>query len=567
MARLMQLLLTATAPRAQARFRDICTDPAASQRQLLRSILKDNAATDFGSQFGFRGVSSPEDYASAVPLGDYESHEPWIERMLEGTPRQLTRERTVFFATTSGTTGASKYIPVTAGSREAGSRVSRLTLASIYQACPGSLDGSILSMVSPEVESHSPAGIPCGAESGHAYRNLPPALQAAYACPYEVFEISDYDTKYYTLLRIAAARSDVSLMFSVNPSTIILLARRLEEASADIIRDIHDGGLRCFASLSPETRRAVRPHLGANRRLARRLSHLRDGAGGTLRARDVWPQLSAVVCWKGGSVGQYIPRFDEHFSPQMMVHEIGYLSSEHRGSVPISADSDLGALTVGTNYFEFWPADESSPTERDRLLLAHELEVGSRYFIYVTTLGGLYRYNMNDIIEVGGRYLQTPLIRFIQKGRGVVSFTGEKLYETQVIQAVDQATNDDLGGHEFIAAVGELKEQLPRYTFLIEYDQVPERAQVLAMAERLDVALGIANSEYATKRVSQRMSPAAVRVIKSGSFERFRVRKVSEGRKDGQFKVLRLTDDAAFAAEFEVEFEVRPDETGAGEMT
>jgi hypothetical protein len=31
---------------------------------------------------------------------------------------------------------------------------------------------------------------------------------------------------------------------------------------------------------------------------------------------------------------------------------------------------------------------------------------------------------MNDIVEVAGTYGQTPLIRFIQKGKGVVSFTG-----------------------------------------------------------------------------------------------------------------------------------------------
>ena len=60
-------------------------------------------------------------------------------------------------------------------------------------------------------------------------------------------------------------------------------------------------------------------------------------------------------------------------------------------------------------------------------------EVGRRYFVFVTTGSGLYRYDMNDIVEVVGLHERTPLIRFIQKGKGVVSFTGEKLYETQVI--------------------------------------------------------------------------------------------------------------------------------------
>jgi hypothetical protein len=225
----------------------------------------------------------------------------------------------------------------------------------------------------------------------------------------------------------------------------------------------------------------------------------------------------------------------------------------------MSASGDLGALTVGTNYFEFWPVDEDPPRSGDRLLLAHELAVGARYFVYVTTLGGLYRYNMNDILEVGGRFGQTPLVRFIQKGRGVVSFTGEKLYESQAISAVERAAASMPRNHEFIAAVGELQEHLPRYTFLVEFDEVPGRQEMRAFAERIDHELGLANSEYQTKRASQRISAAAVRVIKAGSFDQFRQRKVEEGRKDGQFKVIRLTDDLQFAAEFAAEFEVCPD--------
>ena len=46
---------------------------------------------------------------------------------------------------------------------------------------------------------------------------------------------------------------------------------------------------------------------------------------------------------------------------------------------------------------------------------------------------------MNDLVEVTGRFANTPLLRFVQKGKGVTSLTGEKLYEAQVIQAVQDA--------------------------------------------------------------------------------------------------------------------------------
>ena len=49
---------------------------------------------------------------------------------------------------------------------------------------------------------------------------------------------------------------------------------------------------------------------------------------------------------------------------------------------------------------------------------------------------GLYRYFMNDLVEVTGFFQKTPLLRFVQKGKGVTNLTGEKLYEAQVIDAV-----------------------------------------------------------------------------------------------------------------------------------
>ena len=54
----------------------------------------------------------------------------------------------------------------------------------------------------------------------------------------------------------------------------------------------------------------------------------------------------------------------------------------------------------------------------------------------MTTQNGLYRYFINDIIQVTGKYNNTPTIQFIQKGDGVISLTGEKLYEDQVNKAV-----------------------------------------------------------------------------------------------------------------------------------
>jgi hypothetical protein len=150
---------------------------------------------------------------------------------------------------------------------------------------------------------------------------------------------------------------------------------------------------------------------------------------------------------------------------------------------------------------------------------------------------------------------RTPLIRFVQKGKGVVSFTGEKLYEVQVIAAVDQALAALRGRYHFLAAVAELVDgTTPRLVYLIEFDDPVTDQDGSAMVDRLDAALGEENDEYLTKRKSPRYGAPVIRVVRPGEFDRYRRRMVETGqRADGQFKVLRLTSDVSFAAEFTAE--------------
>jgi hypothetical protein len=56
-----------------------------------------------------------------------------------------------------------------------------------------------------------------------------------------------------------------------------------------------------------------------------------------------------------------------------------------------------------------------------------------------------------------------------------------------------------------------------------------------------------------------RLDPPALRIIKSGEFERYRKRAVENGKHDGQFKILRLTTDSSFAKEFVAERDVSID--------
>jgi GH3 auxin-responsive promoter len=552
MSRVGRLLLWAKAPRSLRHFNALCRTPVRTQDRLLQRILADNADTEFGRRHGFDSITTFGEFQERVPISSYEDLEPYIDAAMQGQPNQLTKDPPVLFTTTSGTTGNRKYIPMTRQGKRAKSQVTWLWMCGLYRDHPGIAGGRILSVVSPEVESYAPGGTPCGAESGHAYRTMPGPVKSIYTAPYPVFAIADYEAKYYTLLRLAAGQ-DISLIATVNPSTIVLLADRLAHHTESIIRDVRDGSLSPDIAVPPELRASL--HLRPDPERARRLERAASRGGGVLRPGLAWPRLAAVGCWKGGTVGAYLAKFDTLFPQGPPVRDLGYYATELRGSVPLSDEGDAGVVAVATNLLEFHPAGGDRAPEGRELLPVERLEDGQRYFVYVTNASGLYRYDMNDIVEVAGHYRQTPLIRFIQKGKGVVSFTGEKLYETQVIAAVEHALAARRGRYHFIAAVAELVDGTsPRLVLLTEFDDPISDQEGSALVDRVDVALGEQNDEYQTKRKSLRYGAPVIRVVRSGEYDRYRRRMVQTGqRADGQFKILRLTSDTSFAAEFQAE--------------
>jgi hypothetical protein len=534
------------------RFNSVTRDPEKAQNQLLKKIIADGRDTLFGKEHNFSSINSPGSYASHVPVSSYDDLSPYIKRLIHGEKKVLTPEEPIFFATTSGTTGEPKFIPVTLSSRNAKSQIMRLWLYYASKSHPSMFSGKVLSVVSPEAESYTDLGIPCGAESGHAYKNMPSILKAAYAAPYEVFAIEDYDLKYYILLRLAMQES-ITFIGTVNPSTIILLCKKIQEFGEGIIKDIHDGACRGMSSLAEKDIEVIKPYIKADPERAKVLEQIMNSGEG-LTAGKVWPELALIGCWKGGSVGIYLRDFLDHFDEKTPSRDWGYLASEIRGSIPISDESASGVLTVETNYYEFVQEDEINDSSRQFIGVA-DLEQGRRYYVFPTTTAGLYRYEMNDIIEVTGFYNKTPLLSFCQKGKGVSSLTGEKLYESQVVKAVQNALEKNSLSLEFIVLTVHM-ESVPAYVCIVE--ETRESINGLtgtSLINDIDLNLQNENIEYEGKRKSGRLGNPVLKVAYKGEYEKYRRRRVAEGVPDGQFKMLKLNSDFEFQKMFSIEKE------------
>lgn len=546
-------LLRTAGKASAARFDAALEDPFRTQERKLFEILRRNAGTDWGREHGFSDVATIADWRRQ-PIVDWDDVADWVDRMVNGEENVLTAERPVMFARTSGTTGRPKHVPITPTCRGRDHADQfRTWLHHASTDHPRMYAGKILSLVSPAEEGRTPAGIPYGSVSGVIYRDNPAPVKKLYVTPYPVFEIDDYDTRYLAILSVAL-RASVTFLATANPSSITKLCDMADGHAESLLRDMHDGGFSRSETLSPEVRAALLPHLRPNRDRARELEAARSRRGALLPA-DVWPDLALIGCWKGGTVGGHLDRFSRWFDPDgrrpVPVRDLGYLSSEARGTIPMSDTGASGVLGINAGVFEFVPVRdvEEFPDDPSRWSPRwfNEVDTGADYHVLLTTTGGLYRYDINDIVRVTGWRSGVPEIAFLRKGRGVTSITGEKVTVNQVIEAVRAASKD--AGWEAEHFRAEADPAFERYVFKVE-GRVPLPESLRERFLRaVDGHLRRLNLEYEAKRASGRLSGPVLHVMKCGWYESGKRALVAEGRRLFQAKtnVLAVSDGASTA--------------------
>jgi hypothetical protein len=544
-------LLKALAPKARL-FENSTRNPTEAQRRLLLKYVSRNKNTEYGRKYHFSRIRSIDDYRLLVPMSDSESIFPYVERIKKGADNVLTRDKVIFFGLTSGTTGKPKLIPVTEFSRRKKAETMDLWAYYISRDHPDILNGKILALINPDDDDSTERGALVGAESGHAYRNMPGIVRDFYAIPYPVFLIEDYEAKYYCILRIALEQR-ITTIATLSPSTIVLLCHKIEKYRDGLIADIEKGTLDKNMRIPLYIRKALERSFKPNPRRAAELKEILKNKK-ELLPKDIWPDLKLVECWKGGTVKLYLKELPHYFG-DVPVRDFGCLSTEARSSIPMSDAGAGGVLAITTNFYEFLPKEDIGKAGA-RTLLCDEVKKGREYFIIVTTPSGLYRYNIDDIIAVKSFFNRTPVIEFVQKGMNAVSMVGEKLYESQLNEAVNRAAEKNRVLIDFFSACAQPGKE-PRYAFLVEFASGQGDINGKKFLRSVESELYKENAEYKYTRDSQMLKSPVLMVVKKGAFEKYRARRVEDGANDSQFKVAELTGDPAFCKNFIVEEEIK----------
>jgi hypothetical protein len=463
-----------------------------AQEGLLLSLLRRNRDTGYGRRHAFGSVRTVADYQRRVPLAEYEDLAPAVERIGQGHQGVLTAERVRLLEPTSGSSAPTKHIPYTGSLKREFRRAIAPWIVDLFRYDPRLLAGQAYWSVTPVQRAHArtPAGIPIGFEDDGEYlgplqRHL---VGATMAVPPEVKGLPDMETfRYVTLLFLL--RSPALALVSVwNPTFLTLLVEPLAGWWPRLAEDIKRGMISGPPALRQAGEGPAPPRPDAQSRAVlrrlearcspdagraaevRRICAGAQWAQGTPTAgavhRRLWPRLRVISCWADAQAGPYAAQALRLF-PQARLQPKGLIATEGIVSVPLGPLSPLSplgppgstgplgpgaVLAVRSHFFEFIPHESppaamgAGPAGEARLsggtpLLAHQLEVGGRYEVVLTTGGGLYRYRLRDLVEVTGQATPAggcPLLRFVGREGHVSDWFGEKLDERYVRAVLEQ---------------------------------------------------------------------------------------------------------------------------------
>lgn len=282
-------------------FHRSCMDVGNVQEEKLLSIVRNNADTIYGREFGFGDVCGVDDFSRGVPLTTYEDYLSYISRIADGEGNVLTHEEVLVLEPTSGSTAPSKFIPYTRSLRREFGKGIAPWLFDLYQNIPELLNGSFYWSITPVVheEEKTSGGISIGFGDDVAYftSEQQRLISKLTAVPFEVGKVFNIDEFRDQTLQYLLSNEDLRFISVWNPTFLSLLLRPIENPN------------------------------------------------------EVWPNLSLISAWSDGNASHYISDLDNMF-PNAVIQGKGLIATEGFVSLPL-VGYEGSALSVNSHFFEF----------------------------------------------------------------------------------------------------------------------------------------------------------------------------------------------------------------------
>lgn len=464
--------------------------PIDVQHELLHQLLYKAKNTEVGKKYGFSEIMNYKDFAKNVPIQQYESIEPLIERSRKGEQNVFWPTPIKWFAKSSGTTNAkSKFIPV---SDEA------------LEDCHFKAGKDMLCMFfnnNPDAELFTGKGLRLGGSS------------AVY---------QDNNSYFGDLSAIIIENMPFWADFSSSPKQEVALMDEWETKMTAIIEETIQENITSLVGV-PSWMLVL---------LNRVLEHT-----GKSNILEVWPNLE--VYFHGGvNFNPYREQFKKLIPKEDFKYYETYNASEgFFGIQDVNGSSDLLLMLDYGIFYEFIPMNKFDG-EHSKAIPLEDVKLNTNYAIVITTNGGLWRYLIGDTVKFTS--LNPHRIRITGRTKHFINVFGEELIIENTEDALKQAcekTNSEVSEYT-VAPIFMQDEKTGGHEWLIEFSKHPENIDYFT--ELLDNALKSINSDYEAKRYNNMtLAMPKINVAKKNQFYDWLKQ---NGKLGGQHKVPRLSN-------------------------
>jgi len=469
--------------------------PNEVQEEWFEQLVAGAENTEWGKLYGYKSIENLAQFKERVPIQNYDTLKPYIERMLKGEQNVLWPSEIRWFAKSSGTTSdRSKFIPVSEESlEECHFKGGKDMLTLYFNNRPNAriFTGKSLTLGGSHQVGQLNADTFFGDLSAVIMKNLPLWAEFCRTPHLDIALLENFEEK---IEKMAYATKDVNVTsISGVPTWNLLLFKRILEIT------------------------------------------------GKKNLLEVWPNLELYF---HGAVN-FTP-YREQFKKLIPNDDMYYLETYNasEGFFGIQDTEEPGDMLLMLDYgifYEFLPI-EHLHDENPKTLTLDEVELNKNYALIITTNAGLWRYMIGDTIRFSS--LSPFRIQITGRTKHFINAFGEELIIDNAERALAEACSQTGAViRDYTAAPIYFNDkECGAHEWLIEFEKRP--AEFERFVDLLDETLRRVNSDYDAKRFKDMaLRRPQVRVVAQNTFFNWMKEK---GKIGGQHKVPRLANNREY---------------------
>jgi hypothetical protein len=482
------------------RIEKMVNEPIQTQEQIFKYLIESAKNTEWGVKHDYKSINKELTFRERVPVGDYESHKSYINKMMHGMPNILWQGQVKWFSKSSGTTSdKSKYLPVSdAALKQTHMRGPRdtLTMYHINYPNPNLFDGDSI-VLSGSLAKFKPfPKTQFGDVSAIMVSNMPSFFRLFYTPSHDVALLTEWEKK-LDLAAKQAIKKNITSMGGV-PTWNLVLFRKVLELS------------------------------------------------GKSNILEVWPNFELYI-HGGVNFEPYRAQFRELLPSDDVNYQEVYNASEGYFAAQMHPeDDDMFMLLDNGIYYEFVPMDDWAEGNMENTVPLSGVKMGVNYAILISTNAGLWRYQCGDTVKFTS--LSPYKIKITGRTKHFINAFGEEVMVANTDKAIAMTCETmNCTVEEYTAAPVYISglEGRGGHEWIIEFGIAPN--DIEEFAELLDKNLQSINSDYEAKRFrSLALNRLKINAVNRNTFLDWMR---SRGKFGGQNKVPRLSNNRRYVEE------------------